>query len=110
MRRIHKTVITTVIAGIVLLGATNTVVAHEVKDQCEDLMYEAHEIYVNMGIAHDAYAQLRENPYSKEHPAETLHAAEYTLEEVMKSLNRWMDFIICLDIGLGSDEDREDLI
>ena len=48
-------------------------------------------------------------PTLKSTPSEMLHAAEYTLEEVMKSLNKWMDFIVCLDVGLGSDEDRDDL-
>ena len=104
--RIHTIAIVVAVSFVLGAPAAN---AHDVKDKCEDLMYEAHDIYVNMGIAHQAYAQLREDTYSEEHPSEMLHAAEYTLEEVMKSLNKWMDFIVCLDVGLGSDEDRDDL-
>ena len=67
-------------------------------EECKPLAEEAKKRHGEVNGVFDSYVQLRQNPRSDNYALEVLEAADYTIDEVTKTLNNWLEVLVCVDV------------
>ena len=65
---------------------------------CLSLVNDAATSHAEMREVFTAYQNLRADPSVESHVSQVLQAADHTLELVTKTLNQWVDVLVCMEV------------
>lgn len=111
MRTLRKyvasvTVMVATVTVVLLVGTTypDNANAHDT-EECVPLVEEARKRHDEMRDIFNAYVELRQAPESDEQALGVLEAADYTIDEVMETLNQWLNVLVCAKVIAWTAED-----